>query len=493
MGIITDIDGWHQKVFSEAFVHSWKASALRDDNVTQRMLDWCIREVQWYTRDFKESGIVPALDGGIIKADELIPSSILNGVRDAAEDLEEVMRHSSISSIEPSQYLSIVDPYMFAISSGRTRCVRPGLEQGVSGEDLRYQDGTGWFYSPPPDNDIYRPWLTRFSNGPQKHHWLPFETSFDTDNPTMRIASYINDVHPIQHKQFYTALESFIDICIPLFDKSLTIIETPSRFFSPRIDVEDRTNGPLPNREPGAFRSPEERARPEYLGSRKNPHIKQPTVNLRKEFRTAGLQFVLEVASIDLHPEKPSFPSQEWHVQGLPSERICATVLYVYDSSNISEGSISFRQRVSNDEPIWFNAVIPTTADTEFVFGIKDGGYMVLEAGDVAIRSGRVICFPNTFQTRLNEIRLQDPSCAGSCKILTLHLIDPRRRIISTAMVPQQRRDWWAAELRETVDALRVLPPEVFDMIIDAVQDYPISVHDAKIMKQESLAERAEL
>ena len=68
---------------------------------------------------------------------------------------------------------------------------------------------------------------------------------------------------------------------------------------------------------------------------------------------------------------------------------------------------------------------------------------------------------------RFNELRLQDPSREGHVELLTIHLIDPRRRIVSTNMVPPQRRDWWADELRETVEVLKGLPPEVFDMIIE--------------------------
>lgn len=66
-----------------------------------------------------------------------------------------------------------------------------------------------------------------------------------------------------------------------------------------------------------------------------------------------------------------------------------------------------------------------------------------------------------------SSIGLQDRTQKGHCKFLTLHLIDPRRPIISTAMVPCQRRDWWAEELRRTVGVLSRLPQEIFDRIIE--------------------------
>lgn len=70
-------------------------------------------------------------------------------------------------------------------------------------------------------------------------------------------------------------------------------------------------------------------------------------------------------------------------------------------------------------------------------------------------------------------MQLQDSSYAGHVELLTIHLIDPHRRVISTRMVPPQRRDWWTDELRETVVVFKGLPPEVFDMIIDVCLPLP--------------------
>ena len=64
--------------------------------------------------------------------------------------------------------------------------------------------------------------------------------------------------------------------------------------------------------------------------------------------------------------------------------------------------------------------------------------------------------------------------------MLTLHLIDPNRGIMSTSMVPCQRRDWWADEVRKSWPALYRLPTELYHHIIDMMGDdsYPISVEE---------------
>ncbi|KAL8914320.1 MAG: hypothetical protein Q9171_001040 [Xanthocarpia ochracea] len=97
------------------------------------------------------------------------------------------------------------------------------------------------------------------------------------------------------------------------------------------------------------------------------------------------------------------------------------------------------------------------------------------------------------FQTKLDRFKLRDPTKSGHLKILVVHLIDPNRRIMSTSMVPCQRRDWWARDIRQKVPVLRRLPMEVFDNILDMIGDFPISTTDAERIRVEMLREREEL
>lgn len=75
----------------------------------------------------------------------------------------------------------------------------------------------------------------------------------------------------------------------------------------------------------------------------------------------------------------------------------------------------------------------------------------------------------------MNPIRLADFTQSGHVKYLTIHLVDPNRRIMSTANVPCQRRDWWAREIRERVEAFKKLPLELFDIIIGVSAPSPLS------------------
>lgn len=74
--------------------------------------------------------------------------------------------------------------------------------------------------------------------------------------------------------------------------------------------------------------------------------------------------------------------------------------------------------------------------------------------------------------------------------MLTLHLIDPNRRLMSTAMVPCQRRDWWAQSIRFACPALWRLPPEIFEHVVAYVDEYPITLEEGKRTRDEFKALR---
>ena len=104
------------------------------------------------------------------------------------------------------------------------------------------------------------------------------------------------------------------------------------------------------------------------------------------------------------------------------------------------------------------------------------------EIGRVVIREGRLLAFPNVFQNRVNPFKLEDPSKSGHIKLLTLFLVDPYCRIISTSNVPPQQKDWWSPEIRDS-ERLARMPKEVVDQIVGEVDDFPISLEEAKELR----------
>ena len=132
----------------------------------------------------------------------------------------------------------------------------------------------------------------------------------------------------------------------------------------------------------------------------------------------------------------------------------------------------------------------------EDVFGMEQEGPSVQDIGSVDTREGRLLTFPNILQHRVGSFKLVDPTKPGHRKIVALFLVDPNIRIISTAHVPCQRKDWWMEAVLETQTkpvrekGLNDFPVELQDIIFKEVDDFPISLADAEILRLELMKER---
>lgn len=247
-------------------------------------------------------------------------------------------------------------------------------------------------------------------------------------------------------------------------------------------------------REPGSFTPPEQRAWNSWL-DHQGRYRDVIFVDLKREFWNIGLQMVLQMREIDLTPEKPEFEEDDWHVKGQRNERICATAHYIYSAQNLSSytpPTLSFRRRISPEEAGLARGYITGHPSAEEIYGAKDGDPGIQHMGDVSLKEGRKVVFPNTFQTKLNPFNLADPWKPGHLRILTLHLIDPNRRVMSTAMVPCQRRDWWANEVRRRSPRFWRLPTEVWSHIVELVDGWPLSMEEGKEMRKKFVEEREE-
>ena len=76
--------------------------------------------------------------------------------------------------------------------------------------------------------------------------------------------------------------------------------------------------------------------------------------------------------------------------------------------------------------------------------------------------------------------KLADPTKPGHRKILALFLVDPNIRIISTANVPPQQREWWAEEVAKNGGALGKLSAELKEQVFEKVDDFPIGMEEGQ-------------
>ncbi|KAF3398054.1 hypothetical protein F1880_005779 [Penicillium rolfsii] len=180
------------------------------------------------------------------------------------------------------------------------------------------------------------------------------------------------------------------------------------------------------------------------------------TVALQKEFREQGLQVIVRIHNIELDPRTPFYPREEWRTEGNSNERIIANAIYTLDSTNVSEpltwvydrfGAMdSDNDESDRDSDDSYRDLLLEHAlwDLDYIsrlFGYEDIQYSPAwqQLGEVKLRPGRLISFPNAFQHRMGPLELQDKTKPGRCRFLTLSLIDPNYRLCSTWNVPPQQ------------------------------------------------------
>ena len=84
------------------------------------------------------------------------------------------------------------------------------------------------------------------------------------------------------------------------------------------------------------------------------------------------------------------------------------------------------------------------------LFGCVNDHAAVQEVGSVLCTEGRLLTFPNILQHKVQPFKLADASKNGHRKILALFLVDPGIRVLGTASVPPQQRDWWSEEVMKS-------------------------------------------
>lgn len=484
---LTDMPDWDRKVFDSDFTFKWKsAKLLTGDDVTRSMAEWCIEEVKCYVHSFIPSRIIHALDGGVIKSDDSVEISLKDDISNGAARLRNIAVKTEDSE---NSVLDIVDPYLYPFAFQKTRTLHFDT---LTTSECVSRSGEGEPVKKPSSDECVQQEHNKYPNDvawSNRFQWLPFDVVFENRGAgASSIASYINNVHPIAHRSFYNTIEKLVDALLPLFNRILIDLKAPG-YQNQRFHLAESGRDPVIQTEPGPFRPPEQRAIVDWL-DKQGRYQDFLFVELKKELWNIGIQMVLHIQDINLTPQTPQYEGEEWHIQGQMNERVCATAHYIYSHQNTTLPTISFRRRINPEEAGLATACITSPPFATELYGVGGNDPPIQKVGDVSLREGRVIMFPNTFQTKLNTFSLADSSRLGHLRLLTLHLIDPNRRTMSTAMVPCQRRDWWAREVRITCPRFWRLPMEVWDTIVGLVDGWPLGAAEAQEMRTEFKEER---
>ena len=221
---------------------------------------------------------------------------------------------------------------------------------------------------------------------------------------------------------------------------------------------------------------------------------------LQRDFRSQGLQVFVKMQSIEITPEKPYYNGSDWAIEGLLNEHIVANSICFFDVENVTDATVFFRVQtaiaVQRDTPPGSelrNRMISMYAIDDVVN--HDGDELIPHMqtlGCVSVSEGRSISFPNTLQYRMGPVKLNNPSKPGHIRFLTLCLVDPNYRLVSTNRVVPQRFDWWMQEIFPWVFLMsKGLPVNVVDKIADEARgEHIVAPHEARAFRTRMLRER---
>lgn len=455
--------GWFDKMDDADIVARWAGEAAAQ-GLTEAQVRYVLDELRYYAalRDAHTGAEVSAVDG-VWQSDSLVDEELRSRLREAARVLEEVgEEEKDWHPGSNGQVLNLVHPSLFC------------LVREVSGAPewaWRHEEGR--------------------SAGPefsQRFQWLPTDVDVRGDGDVV-LSSYVNNVHPHKHRALASVLPDVFARMLPLLENVLTDLRHPRPL---RIEANPFGWYDSEPEEPVRSAYQDEEAYEEAVEAweeamdqwwdERVPVIpdapvftppEPPAEAARVKLRDRRLQVIVKLATIHLTPDRPEYPGGSWHVEGMLNERIVATGLYYWDSENITESRLSLRTAL--DDPTYEqnddNGML-------HVYGLENEGALNQVLGSVSTPQGRCLAFPNILQHRVDAFRLADPDHPGHRKILVFFLVDPSRRIVSTADVPPQQP--WSDTSTMTLDEARTYREQLM-----AERTYFVDVHNEILYERE--------
>ena len=295
-----------------------------------------MEELKYKAALFERYDCIETLDG-VFKSDNIISENLRFALKMAVTPLEDVQEdEKDWHPTSHKKVLDLVHPSIYPLVYGQSRILSDGVCQ-LDNCIRRCREGQLELLAsgkPEDEKRLGSEWSNRFQ-------WLPSEFDLPPGTQDVKAMSYINNLHPEQHRNLYTIIELIIAKAISLWDLTLTCVMTDLNS-KPRIDMrgdgwQAATVPPLYDGgsvekywtrhrawaasrtivqpEPGDFHSPEWGLhRQQQASAERN----QTPVDLREDF--GRLQIIIKLANIHLTPEKPEYEGGSWHIEGMANE-----------------------------------------------------------------------------------------------------------------------------------------------------------------------------
>ncbi|KAK4863157.1 hypothetical protein LT330_001935 [Penicillium expansum] len=227
---VTDKKNWEQDIFDENVVTEWYTEAKLDstlgsdsryewdidfdmDLVSANTWNWRIQELRDKALHSTKKGYVLILnaDSGVCKSDLLVASNLQESLQDS---LGHILNHHSKLPLKEKDLCSIlelVDPSLFMLAYGRTAVLNQGGQVRMSEKCISFP--TTELNVHIPTTPELHPTTIGSSLWSNKFQWLPCEVKFEDEGKVVRIASYINNLHP-KHTKAYASIEQLISLSL---------------------------------------------------------------------------------------------------------------------------------------------------------------------------------------------------------------------------------------------------------------------------------------
>ncbi|QRV92098.1 hypothetical protein RhiJN_20116 [Ceratobasidium sp. AG-Ba] len=360
-------------------------------------------------------------------------------------------------------------------------------------------------------------------SGVEKFQWLPTDFDVSEDGKSVKSVSYINNLHPDEHRDLHLTIEKFSSAFLPLFVWVLTDMIPQNKITPVRTtnDYSYGSNNQDPKPEYEAYNSDNEFDQAHEAWSARRP-VSPPDVNPKRyvpgklelrctSYELAGktVQIIVKLANIHLvsvaqlfdsailtlilpfyTPEKSSYGGGSWHVEGMSNEAIAASGIYYYDEENITESRLALRATArpsENYEEDDTRGCMKTWGIGRLVFYLNPYHRKLSTPGAVITRQDWAITFPNIYQHKFSPFELKDKSKPGRRKFVALFLLDPAVHRPSTTEVPQ-RQDW----ITPAALANPILKRPSVEIIshISALIDSSMTRKEAELFRVELMNER---
>ncbi len=481
---------WWRKYRDPEIVAKWKKE-LQELSFKNEVIDYAIAELKFYHILRHNTGgyFQAACDDHIYTGDRMISQELKIKFKTLVFDLLENVpeNRKDWHPNSNNKVLDIVHPSLYPLMYGKTLV----LKEGIVPLDLSMKILSS-------SNDL-KP--IKFNRDNIKRHkkkiaefgiskrfqWLP-ALFYISSTGEVRIKSYINNLHPIINKDLYEPIAKIFEKCIPGLNATLSrgISKPYIRIkVPPYMNIYNKNEDSFKN-ESGEFDNEGYR---EWWNNRVPLplKIKFEHIPSMKKFDVKGqqLKVITKLVNIELTPEDPYYEGGTWHIEGQINEDIVATIIYYYDSVNITDSRLSFRKAFN--EP---NYAQGDDVGMMIIYGLKDEDQTIKQIGDIECVEDRVIVFPNLYQHRVEPFQLADKTKNGHRKIICFFVCDPyNNSVVATDKVPPQQQEWWEQNIRNTTK-LNSFPQEIFDKIVSYV-DNPFPLKKAKKIREQLMKERS--